>query len=141
MSFQAYTVTFWGLFVVLLTYYVQMTVAAVVKAKQPGAIPGRPPQDDDHSSFVFRTYRTHLNSLENFAPFWGAAILCILLNASVLWTTILVWTYALGRIIHMVLFYKISTNKNPSPRTHFFFIAYLANFGLFIVAFLALISY
>ena len=40
---------------------------------------------------------------------------------------IVVWIYAIVRVIHMVLYYAISTEKNPSPRSYFYMIGLLSN--------------
>lgn len=88
------------------------------------------PNELEHHSLVFRTSRTHLNSLENLAAFLGAAMLAILVGADATWTAGLIWTYALARLAHMILYYAIVTNKNPSPRSYFYLIGVVANLGL-----------
>jgi len=60
-------------------------------------------------------------------------------GADPFWTAIWVWVYAVSRLIHMGCYYGISTEKNPSPRTHFFMLALIANIALIIQAGLSLI--
>ena len=45
---------------------------------------------------------------------------------------IVTWIYAITRIIHMVLYYKIVTEKNPSPRSLFWAIGFIANIYLLV---------
>lgn len=129
-EFQLYHSAFWALWLVIATVFVQGMIAAAIKAKQPNAIPGQIPEGLDHHSIVFRTSRTHLNSLENLTVFLGTAVLAILVGASPTWTAGLIWIYALARLAHMGLYYAISTNKNPSPRSYFYLIGVVANLGL-----------
>lgn len=129
-EFQLYHSAFWALWLVIVTVFVQGMIAAAIKAKQPNAIPGQIPEGLDHHSIVFRTSRTHLNSLENLTVFLGTAVLAILVGASPTWTAGLIWIYALARLAHMGLYYAIATNKNPSPRSYFYLIGVVANLGL-----------
>lgn len=125
-----YSLTFIGVFIALVTLLVQSVVAAGSKAKQPGAIPGKISDNLSHDSFVFRTHRTFMNSLENFPLFIGSVFLAVFAGASPGWLGILVLVFALARIIHMLLYYAIATEKNPSPRSYFFMIALLAQIGI-----------
>ena len=137
---ELYLMTYWGIAIVLATMLVQWFFAAASKAKQPGAIPGKIAGELSHDSFVFRSNRTFQNSLENLATFLGSAVLAILVAANPLWTGIATLTYAFARIIHMLLYYKIATEKNPSPRTWFFLIAWLANVTLIALVFIKLLT-
>ena len=91
----------------------------------------------DHHSFVFRSHRTFQNSLENVPLFVLTAILAIFIGVS---SSTLFWSvliYSAARLIHMVLFYAIATNANPSPRSYFYVIALLVQvvlLGITIVA-------
>ena len=125
--FEAYDTALWGIFVILATLLLQLLIASVTKAKQPGAIPGKMDPDLGHASFVFRSNRTFMNSVENAPAMLGTALLAILAGASTYWTGILVWTYALARLVHMVLYYAIATDINPSPRSYFFLLGFAAN--------------
>ena len=105
-------------------------VAAASKAAQPGAVPGKIDPSLSHSSFVFRSNRTFANSLENITVMLGAAILAVMVGADAYWTGVVIWIMALARVLHMVLYYAIATEKNPSPRSYFYLIAVLANIAL-----------
>ena len=124
---ESYSVAFLGILIIILTVVVQSIVAAKSKASQPGAIPGKIDISLSHSSFVFRTNRTFANSLENISVMLGASFLAILVGANIFWTGVIIWVMAISRIIHMVLYYSISTEKNPSPRSYFYLIALVAN--------------
>lgn len=137
--FEAYSVALAGILVILATLIVQALVAGMTKAKQPGAVPGKMDDSLSHESFVFRAQRTWMNSLENMSAMLGASFLAILVGANVFWTGVLVWVMAVSRILHMVLYYKIATEQNPSPRSWFFLLAVLANISLLVFAGLALL--
>lgn len=118
---------------------VQWLVASIGKASQPGAIPGIAPiQKRAHKSFVFRAWRTHQNSVENLSAMLGASFFAILTGAHPVWTQVIIAIMVIARFAHMVLYYSIATNKNPSPRTWFFMLAWLANCTLIVSGFLAL---
>ena len=134
-----YSLAFAGLFVCILTLLVQQLVAARTKASQDGAIPGKIDEDLSHGSFVFRSHRTFQNSLENFPAMMATAFLAVFVGANATWTGILIWTFAVARIIHMMLYYKISTEVNPSPRSYFFLIGFIANIALLVFCGVALI--
>ncbi len=125
-----YTSTFTGLIVILATVLIQQLVASGKKAKAPGAIPGKMDDDLDHSSVVFRTQRTWMNSLENLPVMLGTILVAVVVGANASWTGLLVWIFAVARIVHMVLYYAIATNVNPSPRSWFFLVGLLANLVL-----------
>lgn len=130
---EAYTVAYWGIFSVIVVLILQGAIAAGSKASQPGAIPGKMGDDLSHSSFVFRSNRTFLNSLENFPAFLGSAVLAILIAADPFWTGTFIVIYSLSRIAHMVLYYVIATETNPSPRSYFFMLGLLANIALLVL--------
>ena len=136
--FETYTVALWGVFVILATLMLQSLIASMTKAKQPGAIPGKIEESLGHSSFVFRSHRTLMNSLENIPVMLGASLLAILAGANAFWTGVLVWVIAAARILHMLLYYQIATDRNPSPRTWFFLLGFFANIALLLLAAVAL---
>ena len=136
---ETYTLAFWGILIIILTVLVQWVVASGSKAKAPGAIPGKIDESLSHSSFVFRAHRTFLNSLENITAMLATAFLAILVGASAFWTVVFIWMFALSRIGHMVLYYAISTETNPSPRTGFFMLALVANICLLVLCAITLI--
>ena len=69
--FEAYNGTFIALAVILATVLLQWLIASGRKAKEDGAIPGKPPQQQGHESFTFRAWRTHQNSIENLSVMLG----------------------------------------------------------------------
>lgn len=127
---DTYLVSFWGLFIIILIWLVQWFVASWSKASQPGAIPGKIDENLSHSSFIFRAHRTFMNSIENVPAMLGTSFLAILVEASVFWTGLLIWIFAVSRIIHMVLYYVIATENNPSPRSYFFLAGLVSNICL-----------
>jgi uncharacterized MAPEG superfamily protein len=135
-----YSIAFWGLLLIIGTVLIQSMVAAATKGNQPGAVPGKIDPSLSHESFVFRSNRTLMNSLENLPLILGAAFLAILMEASVFWTGLLIWIIALSRLLHMVLYYKIATEKNPSPRSYFFLLGFLANAALLVLCGVTLID-
>ncbi|HEY5715238.1 MAG TPA: MAPEG family protein [Psychromonas sp.] len=139
MDFTAYGLAFSGLLVVLCTLVVQFIVANTGKARLPNHIPGKIDPSLGHESFVFRAYRTMENSLENISLLLGSAFLAILANVDPFWTGLTIWIYALARIMHMILYYMISTEKNPSPRSYFYMLALFANIILLILIFVRLV--
>jgi len=135
-----YQVALFWMGIILLTVLVQWLIASGRKARQQGAIPGKPPTDLSHGDFVFRAWRTHQNSLENLGTMLGAIVFAILAGTDAGWTGMLVAVMAIARIIHMVLYYAIATERNPSPRSYFFMIGWLANAALVILALVSLIA-
>lgn len=140
MHTEAYLYSFWAMFIILLTWLLQWFIASKTKASQPGAIPGKISPTLSHESFVFRAHRTFMNSLENVPILLFTALLAIVIGASTVWTAILLWLFALARIAHMVLYYTIATEKNPSPRTLFFMLGFIANIVLLLLCGVTLIS-
>ena len=135
LAYSAYT----AFYLYLVMLLVQWMVATFSKAKQPNAIPGKIDENLSHDSFVFRSHRTFQNTLENSALFVGTVLFAFVLNYQSPVFAICVWTYVIARILHMVLYYAISTEKNPSPRTYFFLIGLLANVVMLVVVGLRLI--
>jgi len=135
-----YSAAFAGLAVILATVLIQQIIASGKKAKAPGAIPGKMDETLGHASVVFRTQRTWMNSLENLPAMLGTSFLAVFVGANVQWTGILIWTYAIARIIHMVLYYKIATDVNPSPRSYFFLLGLAANIALLVFCLVAMLT-
>ncbi|UZJ44513.1 MAPEG family protein [Marinimicrobium sp. C6131] len=129
---EDYQLAYIGLAVVLITLLVQMLVASSTKARQPGAIPGKIDESLSHHSFVFRAHRTFMNSLENLPLFFGTVFLALFAGMNATWLGVAVWVFALARIAHMVLYYWLATERNPSPRSYFYLIALLANVVLLV---------
>ena len=123
----------------VLIVVLQSLIATVAHRKQSQYVPGIVDGTLDHGSFVFRSHRTFQNSLENVPIFALSVILAIFIGLSsttVFWCT-LIFTFA--RLIHMVLFYKIATNKNPSPRSYFYLIGFFTQLTLSVMTVLAAI--
>jgi len=125
-----YTFAHLGLTLVLATLLLQALVASSTKASRPGAVPGKIDESLSHESFVFRAHRTFMNSLENMPLFLGSVLLAFAVGTDPFWTGIFIWLFALGRIGHMLLYYALATERNPSPRSYFFGMALLANVAL-----------
>lgn len=125
-----------GLYLVLITLLLQSLVASVSKATKPDAVPGKIDESLSHGSFIFRSHRTFMNSLENMPLFLGTVLLAFMVGTDPAWTATLVWIFALARIAHMLLYYAIATERNPSPRSYFFGIGLLANIVLLAVIWL-----
>ena len=125
--FAPYNVSLLGILLIILTAVIQSLIAMNVKASQPGAIPGRIDPSLSHGSFVFRAHRTFMNTLENTPIMLATSFLAILSGTDIFWTGLLIWVYAVSRILHMVLYYLIATEKNPSPRSFPFMAGLIAN--------------
>ena len=131
--FDVYNSSLLGIWLTLATIIVQAMVAVRVHRRQSGGYsPGVIKSELGQSSIVFRAHRTFQNSLENIIPVLGMAIIAMLTGYGSFKLSIIIWTYAISRIIHMILYYKIATNKNPSPRSIFWAIGFLASFYLMI---------
>jgi uncharacterized MAPEG superfamily protein len=130
---EEYQAVFLGLWLVLATIIVQAMVAIRVHRRQKGGYNvGIIKPELGQSSIVFRAHRTFQNSLENITPLIGMAIIAALSGYSSTKLTVVVWVYAIARIAHMVLYYKIATDKNPSPRSIFWAIGFLTNLYLMV---------
>lgn len=121
----------------VLMVVIQSFVATIAHRKQKQYVPGIVNAELDHGSFVFRSHRTFQNSLENVPIFVLSAMLAMFVNmeAATLYWCVLIFTVA--RLIHMVLFYKIATNANPSPRSYFYLIAFFTQLTLLVLTVLA----
>ena len=121
----------------VLMVVIQSLVATVAHRKQKQYVPGIVSSELDHSSFVFRSHRTFQNSLENVPIFVVSAMLAMFIGVEVttLYWCVLIFTVA--RLIHMLLFYKIATNANPSPRSYFYLIGFFAQLALLVITLMA----
>ncbi|AXT39068.1 MAPEG family protein [Alteromonas sp. BL110] len=138
--FTVYTYSIAGLLVISFTVFVQNIVAAVAHRKQSRYIPGKVSEELSHDSFVFRSHRTFHNSLENIHQFTLPALLCIFLGAPTDILAIVIWVFALSRILHMALYYAVATEKNPSPRSYFYVVGALCTLGVYGLAFINLFT-
>lgn len=128
-----YFYSLFAVFVMILTVFVQGVVASAAHRTQKSYVPGIVDPNLGPESFVFRSHRTFMNSLEN-TPFMILLIILAVLtgySASVL--LIISWVYAIFRIAHMVTYYLIATCENPSLRSYFFMVAVLAQLMLFVL--------
>ena len=125
-----YLLSFWGILFVIFTLLLQTIIATGAHRKQQLYVPGIVDENLGHGSFVFRSHRTFQNSLENAPLMLATAFLAILAGLNPTWLAATLWTFAVARFIHMVLYYAISTEKNPSPRSYFYAIALLSNLVL-----------
>lgn len=128
-----YSFTIWGLWLILMTVFIQYSVAAIAHRKQKHYVPGIVDDKLSHESFVFRSHRTFLNSHENLLMMFGPTLLGMLVGMDAYWLGMLVWVYAIARILHMALYYVTNTANNPSPRSYFYLVGSGANFVLFIM--------
>ena len=119
---EIYQTVFIGLWVVFATIIFQLMVmvGADKKRLEKGYKIGVIDPSLGQKSFLFRSYRTFWNSLENIVPILGVSIVAILAGYSAFKLSIVIWIYAISRIIHMLLYYYIATEKNPSPRSYFY---------------------
>lgn len=122
-----------GFYLYLIMLVVQWGVATFSKAKEPGAVPGKISDDLSHDSFIFRAHRTFQNTLENSALFIGTVLFAFVINYQSPIFAMCVWVYVVARLIHMILYYVIATEKNPSPRTYFFLISFIANIVMLVL--------
>ena len=126
--FDVYNSSLIGIWLMLVTMIIQAMVAVRAHRRQKdGYSPGTVKPELGQLSFVFRSHRTFHNSLENIIPILGMTFLAMFSGYSPLKLSIIIWVYALARITHMILYYKIATEKNPSPRSIFWAIGFLAN--------------
>jgi uncharacterized MAPEG superfamily protein len=129
----SYSFAILGLWLILVTVFVQAMVASVAHRKQKHYVPGIVNDKLSHESFVFRSHRTFLNSHENLLMMFGSALLGMLVGMDAYWLGMLVWVYAIARVLHMALYYALATETNPSPRTYFFIVGFIANLVLLIM--------
>jgi len=129
---ETYQSVFFGLWLILTTIIIQAIILIRSHRKQKSYQVGVLDPTLGQESFLFRAYRVFWNSLENIIPFFGMALLAILSGYDSYVLSLIVWIYALARIIHMLLYYLIATDKNPSIRTIFYLIGFFANLYLMI---------
>ena len=125
--FTEYYYVIVAIWLIITTIIVQGFVATAAHRKQKSYVPGIVDEKLGHDSFVFRSHRTQQNSLENVIQLIIPALLAMFIGVDAFSLAIVVWIYAIVRIIHMALYYAISTEKNPSPRSYFYMIGLLSN--------------
>jgi uncharacterized MAPEG superfamily protein len=129
---EAYQSVFVGLWLILSTIIIQSIILISAHRKQKGYKVGVMDPALGQESFLFRSYRTFWNSLENIVPMFGMVLVAILVGYEADVLNLLVWVYAISRIIHMLFYYFISTDKNPSARSLFYAPGFLANLYLMV---------
>ena len=100
---EVYATALTGLWLVLVTITLQAVIATGAHRRQSKMIPGIVDPALGHDSFVFRSDRTFRNSLENIAPFFGLSVLAMLAGFSPDRLAVVVWVYAMARLLHMIL--------------------------------------
>ncbi|MDP6969030.1 MAG: MAPEG family protein [Gammaproteobacteria bacterium] len=129
---EVYSSALVGIWVILLTVFIQSMVASIAHRRQKHYVPGIVDNKLSHESFVFRSHRTLINSLENLVLMLGTVVVAMLAGVEASWVAGTVWVYALARLVHMWLYYALATEKNPSPRSYFYIIGMLANLVLLV---------
>mgnify|MGYP003323590690 FL=1 len=121
-----------GLWLILSTIIIQAIILIRAHRRYKGYKVGVMDASLGQDSFLFRAYRTFWNSLENIVPILGMTIIAILAGYDANGLKIIVWIYAISRIIHMLLYYIVATDKNPSIRSIFYIIGFIANLYLMV---------
>ena len=121
-----------GLWFILATIVVQAMVLINLYRKQPNYKVGVIDPSLGQDALFLRAYRTFWNSMENIVPVLGMALIGLVSGYSATKLSIILWTYAIARVYHMILYYMVATDKNPSVRSIFFSIGFLAMFYLLI---------
>ena len=103
-----YQSVFLGLWLILATIIIQAMVAIRVHRRQKGGYKvGVIKPELGQSSIVFRAHRTFQNSLENITPLLGMTIIGVLTGYGAFKLSVIVWIYALARIMHMILYLSL----------------------------------
>ena len=137
--FEIYKLVFFALWVILTTIFAQAVVLIVAHRMQKNYKVGVIDASLGQQSFLFRSYRTFWNSVENVVLIFPLVIVGILIDYDSNRLGIITWVYAVSRIGHMLVYYLIATDRNPSLRSFFwlfgfFAMAYLiGDLGLFIM--------
>ena len=128
--FEIYKLVFFALWVILTTIFAQAVVLIVAHRKQKNYKVGVIDASLGQQSFLFRSYRAFWNSVENVVLIFPLVIVGILIDYDSNRLGIITWVYAVSRIGHMLVYYFIATDRNPSLRSVFWL------FGFFIMAYL-----
>ena len=137
--FEIYKLVFFALWVILTTIFAQAVVLIVAHRMQKNYKVGVIDASLGQQSFLFRSYRAFWNSVENVVLIFPLVIVGILIDYDSNRLCIITWVYAVSRIGHMLVYYFIATDRNPSLRSvfwlfGFFAMAYLiGDLGLFIM--------
>lgn len=128
--FEQYHNLLFVLLSLLAMMVLQQIVATVAHRKQKDMVPGVVDSQLDHHSFVFRSHRTFMNSIENVPIFVLTVLVGLFVGVESQSLFIVSSVFFVARFIHMVLFYLIATNTNPSPRSYFYLIGLLSQLYL-----------
>ena len=131
--FEPYEASLWALLLMVFTVICQSLIATGAHRRQKKYVPGVVDENLGHASFVFRSHRTFQNSLENAPLMLFTGIVGILAGLNPTHLAVCLWIFAAARIAHMLLYYKIATERNPSPRSYFYVIAMLSNLVLVVM--------
>jgi glutathione S-transferase len=135
--FAEYHATLGATTFLMIMVIVQALIATGAHRSQKNVIPGVVDESLGHDSFVFRSHRTFMNSLENVPIALLSLVVAMMMGVSANLLSWGAWVLFGGRLMHMVLYYAIATEKNPSPRSYFYMIALLAQLyilGLMVMA-------
>jgi uncharacterized MAPEG superfamily protein len=111
---------------------IQALILVGAHRAQPGYRVGVIDPNLGQESFFFRSHRAFWNSLENIVPLLGMSLIAILSGYDVEKLNLVIWIYAASRMIHMILYYSIATDKNPSLRSLFWISGLFANIYLMV---------
>ena len=131
--FEQYAASLWALLLMVFTVIGQSLIATGAHRRQKKYIPGVVDENLGHASFVFRSHRTFQNSMENAPLMLFTGVIGILAGLDPTSLAVVLWVFAAARIAHMLLYYKIATERNPSPRSYFYAIAMLSNLVLVVM--------
>ena len=135
-----YSLAMQALMLIFATVMAQSVIAMIAHRKQQHYVPGVVSEKLGHESFVFRSHRTFMNSQENLLLMIGTVFVAVMAGMDAAWVAGCVWVYAIARLVHMVLYYIIATEKNPCPRSYFYMIGFVANLVLLVKLGLHLIA-
>ena len=133
MFWTDYSATLVASYLLLLMVFVQALVASIAHRRQQSYVPGIVDEDLGPESFVFRSHRTFMNSLENVPFMLALVFVAMVAGFQPGWLSIVAWVYVGSRLAHMITYYLEATRKNPSLRSYFFMIGLLAQLILFVM--------
>ena len=110
---EIYQIVFIGLWLILTTIVLQAMIMVGAHRAEKDYKVGKIDPDLGQESFFFRSHRAFWNSLENIIPFLGMSIVAILSGYSSFKLGIVVWIYAISRIIHTVSYTHLTLPTNP----------------------------
>ena len=129
---EMYQIVFVGLWLILTTIVFQAIIMVGAHRAEKDYKVGKIDPNLGQESCFFRSHRAFWNSVENIIPILGMVIVAIMSGYSPFKLGIVTWIYAISRIIHMLLYYYIVTEENPSPRSYFYGFGLLATLYLIV---------